>query len=87
MEQRTPYRERFAVGVLVRVQPLQELQRFSIEWKLHHPLEKEQLLFADSLAKVREVSFYHGGDALYSLEGVPGIWHEVCLARASPEAM
>lgn len=86
MQQRTPYRERFAVGILVRVMSRPDLERFAIEWKWHHPLQKEQLSFAEAVAKVREVSFYHGGDVLYSLDGVPGIWHEKCLAQASLEA-
>jgi hypothetical protein len=29
--------------------------------------------------RVKEVSFYHGGDQLYILENLPGIWHEQCL--------
>ena len=29
---------------------------------------------------VRDVSFYHGGDVLYSLEKIPGTWHEQCLS-------
>jgi hypothetical protein len=28
---------------------------------------------------VQEVGFYHGGDVLYQLRGVPGTWHECCL--------
>ena len=32
------------------------------------------------------VGFYHGGDALYELEGVPGVWHEVCLRKAGTGA-
>jgi hypothetical protein len=37
------------------------------------------------MALVEEVSFYHGGDALYVLEGLPGLWHEQCLESASEE--
>jgi hypothetical protein len=29
--------------------------------------------------KIKSVGFYHGGDVLYEIEGVPGIWHERCL--------
>jgi hypothetical protein len=25
---------------------------------------------------------HHGGDELYKLKGVPGIWHEQCLEEA-----
>jgi hypothetical protein len=28
---------------------------------------------------VTSVRYYHGGDVLYELEGIPGIWHEACL--------
>jgi hypothetical protein len=37
------------------------------------------LKFADKIAKVKSVGFYHGGDELYELKGVPGTWHEQCL--------
>jgi hypothetical protein len=37
------------------------------------------LKFADKIAKVKSVGFYHGGDELYELEGVLGTWHEQCL--------
>jgi len=37
------------------------------------------MAFAGSEAKVLTVGFYHGGDVLYTLKGVPGIWHELCL--------
>jgi hypothetical protein len=48
-------------------------------WKLHHELEPQQLNFANKIAKVKSVGFYHGGDELYELKGVPGTWHEQCL--------
>jgi diadenosine tetraphosphatase ApaH/serine/threonine PP2A family protein phosphatase len=82
MDQRQPYSERFPVGVSVRVAPLSELERFASEWKWHHPLQAEQLRYAGAAAKVREVGFYHGGDVLYQLEGLPGTWHEQCLLPA-----
>lgn len=28
---------------------------------------------------VETVSFYHGGDELYCLSGLVGVWHECCL--------
>lgn len=73
------YREQFAVGSKVRVKSEAELARFAREWKFHNPLKKEQLSYAGVVATVMEVGFYHGGDALYQLEQVPGIWHEQCL--------
>jgi hypothetical protein len=32
------------------------------------------------------VGFYHGGDELYELASVPGIWHEQNIHRATPES-
>ena len=31
-------------------------------------------------AKVKDVTFFHGGDEIYTLEGIPGVWHEECLS-------
>jgi hypothetical protein len=79
---RGPYKEDFPKGTLVRIKALSELERFRAEWKLHHPLQEGQLAFAGTTARVWRVGFYHGGDEMYELEGVPGIWHECCLAPA-----
>ena len=49
------------------------------EWKQHHPLDVGQLSFADSVSQVIDVSFYHGGEELYTLRDIPGVWHEACL--------
>jgi hypothetical protein len=38
------------------------------------------LRYAGRTARVRSVSFYHGGDELYELEDIPGIWHEENLS-------
>jgi hypothetical protein len=71
-----PYNERFPVGTKVRVAPRSTLQQFRDTWHLHHPLAAEQLDWADHEAVVQEIGFYHGGDVLYRLVGIPGIWHE-----------
>lgn len=78
-----PYRAQYAVGSRVRIQARDALDRFAREWKFHDPLRAEQLPFADTEAEVKDVGFYHGGDRLYQLEGVPGVWHEQCLSRPS----
>lgn len=52
-------------------------------WRLHHPLTKDQLSYAGVEGKVADVGFYHGGDELYHVEGIPGIWHEACLEEAT----
>jgi hypothetical protein len=69
------YRE----GALVKVVPRSNLEAFQTSWKLHHPLQSEQLAYAGRTAKVLKSLMHHGGDVLYQLEGVPGIWHEQCL--------
>lgn len=73
------YREEFPVGSKIRIADRENLQRFLENWKFHHPLQKEQLQYSDQSAIVAKVLFYHGGDELYELEGVPGLWHEQCL--------
>lgn len=74
-----PYKEEFPKGTKVKVADRSFLEDFHRTWRLHHKLEPEQLGFADRIATVKSVGFYHGGDELYELDGVPGIWHEACL--------
>jgi len=76
------YREAFPVGTKVRVATLDRLREFQRTWTLHNKLGSEQLPFAGVVAVVREVGFYHGGDVLYWLDDVPGVWHEQCLDQA-----
>jgi len=79
MTEPIPYKEAFPSGVEVRVAERAFLEDFVATWKYHHKLQLEQLAFADRVAKVEAVSFYHGGDVLYKLEGIPGLWHEQSL--------
>jgi hypothetical protein len=74
-----PYSEEYPIGSEVRIASRSRLEDFQRTWKLHHPLEDRQLAFAGRSATVQDVAFYHGGDELYELEDVPGIWHESCL--------
>ena len=74
-----PYNEQFPVGTRVQIAPQGRLDEFKRTWHYHQPLTVEQLAFADRPAIVRAVGFYHGGDVLYELEGIPGMWHEQCL--------
>jgi hypothetical protein len=76
------YHEKFPAGTRVRIASREELERFRREWRLHNPLGPAQLDFADREATVAEVGFYHGGDVLYTLSGVPGVWHEHCLSSS-----
>jgi hypothetical protein len=74
-----PYVEAFPVGTEVVVVPLPDLEEFRLNWRWHNPLTETQLQFAGTVARVKSVGFYHGGDVLYVLKNVPGVWHEVCL--------
>lgn len=74
------YTADFDLGETVRIRERDVLETFRRpQWKYHHPIVDEQFAFAGRLAVVRQGSFYHGGDELYELTGVPGIWHEGCL--------
>jgi hypothetical protein len=75
----TPYHEKFPAGTSVRIADLLTLEEFHRTWKYHNKLQEQQLGYYDQIAAVKQVGFYHGGDALYELEGVPGVWHECCL--------
>jgi hypothetical protein len=74
-----PYKEDFPAGTVLRIRARSALERFRDEWRWHHQLAPEQLAYAGQTTVVKTVSFYHGGDELYELEGVPGTWHEQCL--------
>jgi len=73
------YVEKFKIGASVRVAEKPFLEDFRTRWKWHHPLQEEQVGCAGAVSKVKTVGFYHGGDVIYTLEGLPGIWHEECL--------
>ena len=79
MTEPTPYKEAFPAGTEVRVADREFLDDFVAAWKYHHKLQPEQLACADRMTKVAGVGFYHGGDPLYKLAGIPGPWHEQCL--------
>ncbi len=72
----------FAVGTEVRIADRAFLEEFLEAGQYHHDLEPEQLEFAGRTAKVKAVEFFTGGDEIYSLEGIPGVWHEECLSPA-----
>jgi hypothetical protein len=73
------YKAVFPEGSKVRVADRAFLQNFKETWKYHHKLLPEQLGYADAVATVEKVGVYHGGDQLYDLKDIPGIWHPECL--------
>ena len=80
------YQERWPVGARIRIADSATLGTFLREWHYHNPLHPEQLAHAGRDSTVESVGFYHGGDPLYVLEGLPGVvWHECCLEDARPE--
>jgi hypothetical protein len=74
-----PYVPVFKKGATVRIADRSELGSSGRCGAYHHPLDVDQLRFAGTLATVQDVGIYHGGDQLYQLSGVPGIWHLQCL--------
>ncbi len=74
-----PYAASFPIGTRVRVASAEILAQFRTDWAFHNPLQADQMRFAGADSTVGGVTYYHGGDALYELAGVPGVWHEACL--------
>jgi len=72
----------FAVGSEVRIADRAFLEDFLEAGQYHNELEPEQVEYAGRTAKVQEVNFFTGGDEIYTLEGIPGVWHEECLKQA-----
>ncbi|MGH9448759.1 MAG: hypothetical protein ACRD3O_24040 [Terriglobia bacterium] len=77
-----PYKAEFPEGSAVKIASRSSLENFLKTWKRHNKLEPDQLNYAGQVAAVESVGFYHGGDELYKLKGIPGIWHEQCLEAA-----
>ena len=82
---RGPYEEKFPKDSTVQVADRAVLETFLKTWRLHHELRPDQLNYANRIAKVKSVGFYHGGDVLYALKGVPGICREQCLCAVLVE--
>ena len=71
------------MGSVLRVVDRALLEEFFRTWRYHHKLAPEQLEFAGSSGRVIWIGAYHGGDMLYTLDTIPGIWHERCLTAAT----
>jgi hypothetical protein len=79
-EERFLYPEgKFLKGTKVCIANRAFLEHFATTWKYHHKLQPEQIAYADRMADVEKVGYYHGGDVLYWLVDIPGVWHESCL--------
>lgn len=75
-------RAEFEVGTEVRIAPRAFLEEFLEAGQYHNELEPGQVAFAGRVARVKAVDFFTGGDEIYTLEGIPGVWHEECLSAA-----
>ena len=76
---RRPYQSEHAKGSRVKIASRPALEQFLREWKYHNKLQPEQLNYSDQFAEVESIGFYHGGDKLYKLKGIPVVWHLRCL--------
>ena len=74
-----PMQQGYPTGSPVKIAKQGALEEFMRTWKYHHPLQPEQVEFAGRIGEVESYGFYHGGDELYKVEGIPGTWPEVCL--------
>jgi hypothetical protein len=77
-----PYNYDFLKGSKVRVKERAFLESFRQNWNYHDPLQLQQLDFAGKESVVICLGIYFGGDELYLLADIPGIWHEQCLEPA-----
>ena len=80
---RGPYEPEYPEGTTVEIADREALDAFLRDWKLHNPLQPKQLKYAGRQAVVKSIGYYHGGDELYELKGIPGVWHEQCLKSVS----
>jgi hypothetical protein len=73
------YHEAFPKDSTVKIADRAFLENFLQTWMLHNKLKPGQLNYAGLVTAVESVGFYHGGDELYKLKDVSGIWHKQCL--------
>src|SRR5712692_4487050 len=78
-----PYNPEYEKGAIVEIVDRPTLAKFMSDWTFHNKLESYQLNYAGQVTEVESVGFYHGGDELYKLKSIPGIWHEVNLKPTS----
>ena len=76
------YKPAFEIGSRVKVVGGAALETFARKWRYHNPVTREQMACAGQHARVSQVGTHHGGDPLYVLDGIPGVWHEECLLAA-----
>jgi hypothetical protein len=75
--------DKFQIGETVQIASREILDEFSRTWKFHHPLQSSQFQHAGRTARITNSFMYHGGDILYELETVPGLWHQQLVAASN----
>ena len=70
---------KFRKGSRVKIANRAALEQFGQTWSLHNKLQPDQLEHAGKIVRVEGSFMYHGGDIIYQLESLPGLWHECCL--------
>ncbi len=50
---------------------------------LHHPPDEQQLEYGGREALVKTVLEYHGGELVYELEEIPGLWRFDCIEEVT----
>jgi len=75
--------DKYLPGDTVRIADQKVLEQFFLTWKLHHPLVADQIPLGGQTATIKTSMMYHGGDILYELVEVPGIWHQQLLSPQS----
>ena len=67
-KQNGPYNADFPEGSRVQIVERVTLEGFRDHWRLHHPIQPEQLEYAGAESNVTSVGYYHGADELYQLK-------------------
>ena len=70
------HRAAFSIGASVRIKERTELERFARDWTSTNSLTPHQFCDAGVAGVVDSVAFDDGGNPLYTLERIGGIWHE-----------
>jgi len=77
MEEIMPdYHPIFKKGDKIKINDKDYLLNFQRTWKYHHNITDDQIKYAERLAAVKDVYIYHGGEVMYALKSIPGIWLE-----------
>jgi hypothetical protein len=79
------YHEAFRVGEKIRIKSKEYLLNFKKSWKYHNNITNDQIEYGGQEVYVDRIGAYHGGNLLYELKDVPGVWHEQLLEENIPK--